>query len=397
MFFFLVYITKHQVVITPDQEDIEHYFEVLERYNTGTASPEEVVFVERYMELLEHRAPVPQDFALRKDDIGKEIKNQLFNAINQETTRPVIHRVHFLRRYWLAAASVSLFIGLGGYIAYHNQQNTPQIVQQAPLDVLPGKTGAILTLSNGTQLLLDSLGNGVVATQAGANVSIQNGALAYDVNGKDAVSNTVTTPKGRLFEVVLSDGTRVWLNAASSLTYPVAFKGNERIVSITGEAYFEVAADVKRPFKVKVNEEAEVLVLGTSFNINAYYDESQVSTTLVNGAVKVQNGANGKVLKAGQQANIVVGSRDVVVTAANIDEVVAWKNGSFAFNGADIQVVMRQLARWYNIDVTYDGIPEGTFSGEIDRSLTLDQVLKGLAKTRIHYKIEKGNKVVIQP
>ncbi|UYQ94186.1 DUF4974 domain-containing protein [Chitinophaga horti] len=386
-------------MIKPESEDIIHFFRMLERYTAGTASPAETEFVERYMQLLEYRSPAPPDFASTKDDIGKEIKNQLFDAIAQDTVRPAIHRVHFLRRYWWAAAAAVVLLAGGGY-ALLRQQPVPQTQVAAVVDVQPGKSGAILTLANGEQVLLDSLGNGQVAVQSGATVHIQNGALLYDQHGGDgAVAfNTVSTPKGRQFRVILPDGTKVWLNAASSLTYPTHFDGRERQVTVAGEAYFEVAQIAQQPFKVKVNDRTEVLVLGTSFNINAYYNEAGIYTTLLSGAVKVTNDAAGKVLRPGEQAGILAGSRDIAVAPVNTAEVVAWKNGSFAFANADIQTVMRQLERWYDIEVRYEGaIPEGTFSGEIDRSLTLTQVLNGLAKTRIRYRLEGEHQLIIQP
>jgi len=198
--------------------------------------------------------------------------------------------------------------------------------------------------------------------------------------------------------LTLPDGTRVWLNAASSLTYPTSFSGNERRVSVTGEAYFEVAHNQQLPFRVSVNNRTTIEVLGTHFNVNAYSDEASISTTLLEGKVKVMAGKKFQMLSPGQQAQVSASMDLRWNKNADLRETIAWKNGAFSFNQADLPTVLRQLSRWYNIQVEYLGkIPEAKFTGEIGRSLTLDQVLKGLAKTRINYRIETGNKLLIMP
>lgn len=389
----------------PSGNDKEYFFQVLERYNAGAASPEEQTFVESYMEMLERRAPVEeQEFELQKNRIANEIRDQLFSSIRQLPAPPPVAKVRVLRRRNLwAAASVALLLAAGGAgVYYYNRTETPLV--QNHYDVQPGKAGAILTLANGSQLVLDSLGNGVVVAQAGSTVAIQNGALQYnndrnDANGGIVSYNTLSTPKGRQYQVILPDGSKVWLNAASSLTYPVAFHGKERNVKVTGEAYFEIAKNERQPFMVSINNTTTVQVLGTSFNVNAYANEPAINTTLVQGAVKVVTKGAEQVLQPGQQASITPrGNTITLVKNADIAQVVAWKDGSFAFNKAKLDVVMRQLARWYDIEVVYEGtVTDDTFSGEIDKSLTLAQVLKGLTQSRINYSIEDGNKLVIRP
>jgi ferric-dicitrate binding protein FerR (iron transport regulator) len=247
------------------------------------------------------------------------------------------------------------------------------------------------------------MGNGVVAMQGNAEVKLNNGQLEYkkahDAQGMSVSYNTMSTPKGRQFQVLLPDGTKVWLNAASSLRYPTAFTGKERRVEITGEAYFEVAKNAHLPFKVSINDHTAIEVLGTHFNVNAYDDESNINTTLLEGSVKVTSNKQVQMLTPGQQAQVNHESGSVkLVTKADVDEAMAWKNGNFSFNDASLPAVMRQLSRWYNIEIEYKGgIPAGTFSGEIGRSLTLDQVLKGLTRTKIRYTIEKDNKLLIHP
>lgn len=385
-------------MISREPEDIEHFLRLLERYYTGTANADEIEFVDTYLRLLEHRVPVPVDFELKKDSIYIDIKHQLLESLAKSNEEATVRAVRPLRSYWWAAASVAVFLLAGGYVFFKNYRETKAPAVVALADLPPGKNGAVLTLANGRQVLLDSMNNGEAVAQTGARM--QNGALLYDSAATNTPqgNNTVYTPKGRQFQIVLPDGTKVWLNAASSLTYPVAFSKEERLVKVSGEAYFEVSQEAHRPFKVKVNDRTEIQVLGTSFNINAYYDEAGIYATLLNGSIKVVNGERGRQLRPGQQGVIGAGSRDVTVQNVNTENVVAWKNGSFAFVDADIESVMRQLSRWYDITVTYEGeIPQGKFSGEIDRSLTLTQVLKGLAITRIHYQLLPGNKLMIRP
>jgi hypothetical protein len=292
----------------------------------------------------------------------------------------------------------------GIYMMRPHSSSVPIAAVPVTNDVKPGKNGALLTLSDGRQVLLDSLSNGVVAVQANAAVQLKDGRLLYEKTGgtspgnAEAIAyNTMSTPRGRQFQLVLPDGTKVWLNAASSLRYPTSFTGNDRKVEINGEAYFEVAKDVQRPFLVKINEETEVEVLGTDFNVNAYRDEPVIATTLLEGAVRVVLKKKVQLLSPGQQVQ-VKGTGLKLIKEADVAQAVAWKNGAFSFVNADLPTVMRQVARWYNVDVEYKGaIPAGEFNGKIGNSLTLDQLLKGLAKTRINYRIENGNKILILP
>ena len=241
--------------------------------------------------------------------------------------------------------------------------------------------------------------NGQVAKQGGAQIEkLTNGQLVYTplINKSDkVVFNTLATPRGGQFKLSLPDGSEVWLNAVSSIRYPTAFIGNERKVEITGEAYFEIAHDAAKPFKVIVNG-TEVKVLGTHFNINAYNDEATVKTTLLEGIVSLSNAASAVVtLKPGQQAQIG-NSRDIkVINNVDIDQEVAWKNGYFSFYKADLQTVMRQIGRWYDLEILYEGkIPERQFGGKIDRNSNATEVLKILEESKVHFRIEDGKIVV---
>ncbi len=218
---------------------------------------------------------------------------------------------------------------------------------------------------------------------------MKDGELAYNaatMYNAPISYNTISTPKGRQFTLQLPDGSKVWLNAASSLRYPVAFAGAERKVEITGEAYFEVAKNKKMPFKVSINNKTTVEVLGTHFNVNAYNDEETIKTTLLEGVVKVSHEKQTQLLQPGEQASVSQPSQksqSITVQTTDVDAAVAWKNGTFSFTNASLETVMRQLARWYDIEVEFVGaVPGGAFSGEIDRALSLDQVLKGLTKNK---------------
>jgi len=282
-------------------------------------------------------------------------------------------------------------------------------------DIMPGKNGAILTLSNGQQLVLDSAHNGALTAQPGLHIIKHDSLIAYggQANNNDHKTalayNTLSTPPGRQFQVVLSDGTKVWLNASSSIHYPAVFEGKERVVDITGEAYFEVShlpaspggggVKGKMPFIVNINGKAKVEVLGTHFNVNAYDDEPAIKTTLLEGKVKMSSMENGQssILRPGEQASLSRSSQLSQPIPVQTDAVMAWKNGYFQFERADIQTVMRQIARWYDVDIQYEGVvTKDKFGGNIPRDATLSQVLHALEQSLVHFTI-KGKKVIVTP
>lgn len=328
-------------------------------------------------------------------------------AILGHTATQSKSRLRILKPVWLRyAAAAAILLGIGIYFRLqHKPADRPVALQPVPAtkEIMPGKGGAILTLADGRTVVLDSLGNGLVATQNGAHVLLENGQLVYDENGQpatEAVYNTMTTPKGRQFQLVLPDGTKAWLNAASSLRYPTFFAGKERRVEVTGEVYFEVAKNTRMPFRVKVNEETEIEVLGTHFNVNSYKDEASINTTLLEGSVRISSRGNNAVLKPGQQAQVghVATSQPIrVLNNANVEKVMAWKNGVFDFQDASLEEVMRQLERWYDIDVVYEkDIPKLEFIGKMGRDLTLANVLRGLEVSKVHFRIE-GRKLTVLP
>lgn len=326
--------------------------------------------------------------------------------------------VAILRRWW-AAAAILLCVATGAYIWLNRKMVSPEAPPQTIVanEIVPGKKGAILTLADGTAVMLDSLGNGIVTTQGGAQVLLEDGLLAYSSgeHGKKAGErkvfyNTMTTPRGREFQLSLPDGTRVWLNAASSIKYPTEFTGDKREVEITGEVYFEVVHQAGKPFRVQYAqssgpgaERGSVEVLGTHFNIKAYPDEPGVETTLLEGRVRVTGGGQSAEIEPGEQVfaishlsvNPVNAKESMQVRAADIQEVMAWKNGRFEFSG-NIRGIMRQLARWYDVEVRYEGdVTDKAFEGAISKMEDVSQVLKMLELTEsIHFKIE-GKTIIV--
>jgi transmembrane sensor len=318
-------------------------------------------------------------------------------------TATPVRRISIFRRSWVAA-SVILLLGVGTYLWQANKTNT--LPPASITDISPGGDGAILTLANGKQVVLDSLANGLIAVQKGAQAMIRNGELVYDASGAagEIMYNTMSTPKGRQFRLQLPDGTRVWLNAASSIRYPTAFTGEERKVEITGEAYFEVAKAFSAggregliPFRVNVRNKAEVEVLGTHFNINAYENEKDIQTTLLEGSVRVTRGNNELVLKPDQQALIPITREKIqLINHADIDKVMAWKNGLFYFEGLTLEEAMRQLERWYNIEVIYEGaIPNIRFGGKMRRDITLSGLLQLLSDSQLKFRLEEGRRLIV--
>ena len=327
-----------------------------------------------------------------------------------------VHRIVVLRRWGWVAAFLLLLAGIGGYLLLiRKADSSPAAVAEKPADIPPGKEGAVLTLADGRHVVLDSLGNGVIATQNGAKLLLQNGALSYakEAGSIAPVYNTLTTPKGRQFQLILPDGTKVWLNAASSLRYPTVFSGGNREVAVTGEAYFEVAHDKTKPFIVNIPPSTgggRIEVLGTQFNVNAYFNEAAVKTTLVEGSLRIVKSetANGNpqsaILKPGEQAVLVAhlpagrqGSPLTIDHSPDVDKAVAWKKGFFNFEDASLEEVMRQLERWYDIEVVYEkNIPDIRFGGKMSNDVSLSGLLKSLQEMEVHFRIE-GRKLIVLP
>jgi len=301
------------------------------------------------------------------------------------------------KRVWkirsFAAAAVFAGLTIGGYFLLHKQQPAQQTARLYKNDIAPGHNQATLTLSNGKKIILTKGLSGLLAQQGQTQINVSQNNIIYDAKNQtgDQISyNTLSTARGEQspYPLVLADGTKVWLNAESSITFPTGFNGAVRIVKITGEAYFEVVHNDKQPFKVQTDKET-IEDIGTHFDVNAYADETH-RTTLIEGAVKV----NGTPIKPGEQAIIV--NNSITVKKVNTGQFIAWKNGDFDFENDQITTVMRQLSRWYDIDVNYQG-PANTegFHAQISRHQNISVILQALERTNgVHFKIE-GRRVTI--
>jgi ferric-dicitrate binding protein FerR (iron transport regulator) len=319
-------------------------------------------------------------------------------------------RIEIKRKAWYrdvaTAAAVILILTAAAFFWLNTRNTGGQEVSKegiktvAQTDIAPGSTTALLTLADGSKVVLDSTVAGQFAQQGETVILNEKGTLIYKENSpaQNELYNTLSTANGQTYKMVFADGSKVWLNAGASIRYPVSFTGNERMVQITGEAYFEVAHQATKPFFVHVSGQKgaamDVQVLGTHFNINAYPDEDTVKTTLLEGSVKIKQGNSIALLKPAQQAQVSNDSIKVL-SNVNMDAAIAWKNGRFNFDNADIDAVMRQLAKWYNIEVEYEGAkPTQLFMGEIERDLMLSQVLRVLKYTGLHGRIE-GKKLIV--
>lgn len=348
--------------------------------------------------MLSDSSSVPYD-----ERLWQPVLDNVLKVDKPGISRQAPRKAVMMRRYgWAAAAAVLVLLASGIVYRVANKTKHPAATAYSRLkDIAPGHNGAVLTLADGRVVELDSLQNGIVSTQNGTTIVLNNGSLAYEAgSNKEAavLYNSISTPLARQFQLVLPDGTRVWLNAASSLRYPTVFAGKERRVEVTGEAYFEVAANTSQPFKVATTHYGEVAVLGTEFNINAYEEEAHAATTLVSGAVKVSAGSSALQLLPGQQAQVGNSQAIRLNTTPDVAQVTAWKNGVFNFENQKLEQVMRQLSRWYNLKVVYEkGVPDVQFFGEMGKNLNLSQVLLVLEGAGVRFRIEDNNTLVVMP
>ena len=386
------------------QQD-KRYYELSEKWLKGTITEEEKQeFNQWYNARQEEEVIIPTDFAANEE----ALHNRILHKIQaQKTDKPTI-RLWTRTAIMQMAAAVILFFCCGSvvyYLLYRSAQNNKQsagtVAKVKQNKVMPGNNKAVLILGDGSKIILDSSGNGMIAQQQNIGiVKLDNGQLTYttlQAKPGDTIYNTLSTPKGGQYAITLSDGTKVWLNAASSLRFPAAFIGKSRVVELTGEAYFEVAKNPAMPFKVKVKN-MEVEVLGTHFNVNAYEDENTVSTTLLEGSVKVTSGNDHKTISPAQQ--VIMNENGSLNVADNVDveEVIAWKNGELRFENTKVSKIMRQLARWYDVEIAYQGnVPDVALSGIISRKEDVSQLLEILEAThKVHFQMT-GNHIVVMP
>ncbi len=373
---------------------------ILDRYNKGTASDEEKKFLETYSMLVNNETDITD--VLDEQAIKSNIK-QLIDANVGEgklKQKKVGKKIDYR---WLSAAAAILLVVAIGYLKLDKKPALAGRPQANPQTITPGGNKAFLILADGSRINLDAAGNGKVAQQAGISISkTASGQLSYTVSGASnqgstSAYNTIETPKGGQYLVKLPDGTQVWLNAASSLKFPLAFSAKERKVVLTGEGYFEVAKDKSKPFRVMSGNQM-VEVLGTHFNINSYADEGNIKTTLVEGRVKVHSAAKTNtdlILVPGQQA-INTGQLMSLNANPDIEEIISWKEGSFQFNDSSLSSIMRQLSRWYDVDVEFVGqVPDYHFRGRISRDTPITQIFEILKTGGLNFTIE-GRRIIVR-
>lgn len=400
--------------------DNKRLFDLFDLYYTGTASASETDELMQLMkdlpdETLSHLLKQTwKEENLERSFFAAGVRDKMLKKLQpseQPDTKVYSMRHHRNRFLKVAAAAVILLVGSATafLLLRKNEdhevargQNKNAIVN----DIKPGGDKAILTLANGQQIILDTAANGAITNQGGTKVIKIGGQIVYNgtnspVTNNAPVYNTITTPKGGQYQLVLADGSKAWLNAASSLRFPTTFNGDDRKVELTGEGYFEVAHDAAKPFKVHVNtlsgdEGMDVKVLGTHFNINSYSDEPAFKTTLLEGKVLVTKGEKYINLNPGQQAILRHDQNDIRIDYdADVNEAVAWKNGNFVFNKADVETIMRQIVRWYDVEIMYGGkVSKETFSGIVSRQGNVSQVLRIMEESGMKFKIE-GKKIIV--
>lgn len=385
-----------------NKESVE---QLIDRYLAGKCTSNEKALIERfYMDRLLNRK-LPEnitDPALAKDAMWEAISAKV-----NPNHIPKQKKGQNLYRNIAAAAAILIIVGLALYFYPQNKiTKTEQVfTQNSTARINPGGNKAVLTLSSGEQIILNEAKDGVLADQSGVAIKkTKDGQLIYSpvrdyLLGDGLSYNTISTPKGGQYQIILPDGTSIWLNAATTIRFPTRFSGKERNVRlITGEGYFEVAKNKKMPFRVSSDKQV-IEVLGTHFNINNYADESSLKTTLLEGSVRVLAqtgmGKQNVILKPGEQSS--VGS-ELKVEKADLQEVMAWKNNRFTFNSQPLEGIMRQISRWYNVDVEYRGDISGKeFTGTISRYANVTQVLKMLELTNlVHFKITE-RRIIVMP
>lgn len=340
---------------------------------------------------------------LIKDAGGQKTLTDNLFADFKENYKPKKNQHKLITLFTYASAAI-IIMAISFGIYFYQQKNitlvgAKNIVLQKTSLIKPGENKAILTLANGEKINLDDHLNGELLNQKGIKISkTQDGQLLYETiatPNTQISTNTVSTPNGGQYQVILTDGTKVWLNAASTLKYPTKFVGKERTVELNGEAYFEVAHNANAPFKV-INKNQTIMVLGTHFNINCYDDENFVKTTLLEGSVKVTNTQTQQtaMLLPGQQT--VLAANQFRVKKADTRSTIAWKTGYFRFNDEDLYVIMNQIARWYDVEISYNGdFSNMSFGGYISRNKSINEILSLMEVTKsIKFKIE-GRKIIV--
>ncbi len=388
----------------------ERIKQLLKLYADNAATKEEVKELFGFMKSGESDGQLEQIIlrSVNEDpafSLSQENWDQIWNKIHQEVITTHKKRVPllFVKRY-IAAASLLLIVSTAIFFMVHKKkERMPGIAanKEHKTDIKPGGVKAMLTLADGSVIILDTAKNGYVANQNNTKIiKLNTGLLSYKKEGKNegkVLFNTITTPRGGQYKVELRDGTAVWLNAASSLIFPTAFVGKERRVELKGEAYFEVAKNAAMPFHVTTSN-TEVTVLGTHFNIMSYAEEENISTTLLEGSINLTANGVTKNLQPGRQADVNRTTSNISEHNANIKQVMAWKNGEFRFKETGIKELMRQVGRWYDVDVEYQTTSTGQyFTASLPRMQNVSALLQMLELTgTVHFKID-NKKIVVLP
>ncbi len=378
----------------------EKLLEIIDKYLDGRATEDEKKAVDSWYESTDKSVlemPVPEIKRLN------EIRERSYQQIFREIEKPV-HVIPFYRKGGFRAAAAIIFIAaIALYFASQfktkTQARDENLVAIAESDVAaPSGNKARLLLSDGSEIEIDGATIGQLAVQGSVTVvKKSNGNIAYEGDGMEMAFNTLSVPRGsRPQRLELADGSQVWLNVASSITYPVSFAGNERKVEITGEVYFEVAKDPARQFIVRKSaHDAEIKVLGTHFNVNAYEDEELIRITLLEGSVQVNGAGKSHILQPGHQAQLKPDLLSVA-TSVDLDQVMAWKDGRFLFDGTDIKTIMRQIGKWYDVEVVYESESNEKMVANISRDVNVSELLEILEKTDlIHFDVE-GRKITVR-
>ena len=405
---------------------------LLDRYLEGSASPGEQELIEQWLEDVQHshndwETMSHKDRAAWMASLYRDTLESIRNRPAQSQDIRTNARIFPIRRrsgrsLLQAAAVLILLAGVGIFYLLHREAKQTSSIAggshpSVPHNVVPGSSKAVLTLADGRTITLDSTHNGIVAQQGNTDISKNGEQLIYKGaagSNPEVAYNTLATPRGGQYQLVLPDGSRVWLNAASSIRYPTAFTGEQRKVEITGEAYFEIASlpspdgkKAKWPFRVVINTTQQgskrgmIEVLGTHFNINAYDDEPDINTTLLEGSIRMtavspwpDAPAVTRQLIPGQEARLDK-KGDIRVQPGDTEQAVAWKDGLFLMNKTDMGAVLRQLARWYDVEIVYNrGVPKGLITGDIPRNMPLAGALKVMQLSGVSLSLE-GNKIIV--
>lgn len=369
--------------------------ELLKKYLEGNCSEEEIAVLETWYMQYEKK---------ELDPVSEQVKLEQLQRVRQSLLRslPKVQKRHSSIERIAAAAAIILIAGAGLFFYTSKQKQDVKIIRIYASEIKPGSNKAILTLADGKKIVLASAADGELSRQAGVQITkTKDGALNYVAVAEETGHsekpkyNTIEIPKGGQYQLSLPDGTKIWLNAASSLTYPISFNpSKERRVELIGEAYFEVANDKHHPFIVKTRNQ-EVEVLGTHFNVNSYTDEASVKTTLLEGSVRISSDGKQKLLKPGEQSSL--SGNTISLTKVDVNEIVAWKDGHFEFVNADIQTIMRQISRWYDVDVQFEGpVTDETFTGRISRFKNINQVLKMIEGSKSIHLTIKGRRIMVK-